>query len=261
MSIGLFDSGVGGLTVLKEIHHLLPKQKTIYFGDTARVPYGAKTPEQLLTFAREIIDFLLEKNVKAVVIACGTSGSYTYDKLVELYPTLPLVDVIRPGVDLCANLDIHRFGLIGTVATIRSGVFARLLKEKRPEAEIYPRACPLFASMIEAGLKPNHPALRFAAESYLADMKGNIDALIMGCTHYPLLADVFRDILGDVKLINLGEATAIALKNRLQELNLTAGEDIPKHEFYVSSNPENFAATGKLILEKEILPLIKPLGH
>lgn len=251
--IGIFDSGVGGLTVAKEICRLLPFESTIYVGDTARVPYGTKTPQQLLSFSREIIGFLLEKNVKAVVIACGTSSSITFEQMQKEFPSLPMVDVIRPGVEACSQTKNTRFGLIATAATIKSGLFARLLEKKCPGAAVYPRACPLFASMVEAGLPTNHPALRFAVETYLADLRGQIDALVLGCTHYPLLTDALRAVLGDIEFINLAVATAHATKERIK--NMTAGENnTPTHSYYVSGPADVFRTTGRMILGEEINP-------
>jgi len=259
--IGIFDSGVGGLTVLREIRRLLPSESTIYVGDTARVPYGAKTPDELLIFAQQIITFLLENDAKAVVIACGTSGSATYEKLTELYPSLPLVDVIRPGVDLCMNLseteNISRFGLIATAATIKSGLFAQLLHKKSPQVMLHSMACPLFASMVEAGLHGRHPAVHFAAESYLSDLKGKIDALVLGCTHYPLLTDALTAVLGDVKFVNIGEATALEAKKQLSAQNLLADENnAATHEFYVTGAADVFDSIGKTILGEDCTPKV-----
>jgi len=254
--IGIFDSGVGGLTVAREIRRLLPGESTIYVGDTARVPYGAKSPEELLVFAQEIIRFLLSKNVKAVVIACGTSSAVTYIKLQEIFPNLPLIDVIRPGVEACAELAHQRIGLIATAATIKSGLFSRLIIEKYPGVTLYSRACPLFASMVEAGLPPNHPVLRFAAETYLSDLRGEIDALVLGCTHYPLLTGALSATLGDIRFVDISEATAKATKERLTQFNILAeiGSNTPTHKYYVSGPADVFRTTGSLIVGEECEP-------
>ena len=255
-SIGIFDSGVGGLTVAKEIRRLLPNESTIYVGDTARAPYGSKTKEELLKYGRDIINFLRTKNVKAVVLACGTSSANTYDTLQKEFPDLPLIDVLRPGVKTCAHLYEEnqkiRIGLIATAATIKSGLFATLLAEKCPDITLYSRACPLFASMVEAGLasNPNHPALQFAAETYLSDLRGKIDALVLGCTHYPLLTNTLSQVLGDIKFINLAEATAIATKQALPH-PATAP---PTHEFYVSGSAEVFRKTAQSIFNESCHP-------
>jgi len=252
--IGIFDSGVGGLTVAKEIRRILPHESTIYVGDTARVPYGTKSPQELLSYSREIIQFLLDKNVKAVVIACGTSSSITYEQMQKEFPTLPLIDVIRPGIEACLQTKNTRFGLIATAATIKSGLFVRLLEEKCPSAEIHARACPLFASMVEAGLHTNHPALRFAVNTYLADLCGKIDALVLGCTHYPLLTDALSATLGDIEFINLGVAAALATKERLEDI-LADETNVPTHSYYVSGPGDVFCTTGQRILGEEINPI------
>jgi len=257
--IGIFDSGVGGLTVAREIRRLLPGESTIYVGDTARVPYGTKTPEELLSYAQDIIRFLLSKNVKAIVVACGTSSAVTYEKLQEEFTNLPLIDVIRPGVDACTKLVASnpeiRLGIIATAATIKSGLFSQLLTEKCPDVMLYARACPLFASMVEAGLPTTHPAMRFAVEMYLSDLRGKIDALVLGCTHYPLLTDAFTATLGDIELIDIGEATAQATKEQLTQLNLLAGDDsLPTHCYYVTGPGDVFRTTGSLILQEACKP-------
>jgi len=257
--IGIFDSGVGGLTVAREIRRLLPGESTIYVGDTARVPYGTKTPEALLSYAQDIIRFLLSKNVKAIVIACGTSSAVTYGKLQEQFANLPLVDVIRPAVDACAKLmnanPDMRLGVIATAATIKSGLFSQLLTEKCPNVTLYARACPLFASMVEAGLPITHPAMRFVVDMYLSDLRGKINALVLGCTHYPLLTSALAAALGDIKLINIGKATAEAIKEKLTQLNLLAGNDTPPtHSYYVTGPGDVFRTTGSLILGEECRP-------
>jgi len=249
--IGIFDSGVGGLTVAKEIRRLLPYENTIYVGDTARVPYGTKTPDELLSFSREIIKFLLRKDVKAVVIACGTSSSITYEQMQKEFPVLPLIDVVRPGVKACLQMENTRFGLIATAATIRNGLFVRLLKEKCPGVEVHARACPLFASMVESGLPANHPAVRFATETYLAGLRGQIDALVLGCTHYPLLTDALAATLGDIEFINLGVAAAHATKECLKDI-LADESNIPSHSYYVSGPVDVFRATGQRIIGEEV---------
>jgi len=245
--IGIFDSGIGGLTVAKELRRLMPSESIVYVGDTANVPYGAKTPEELLKLSRQIIHFLLTKNVKAVVIACGTSSSITYEELTLDFPDLPIVDVIRPGVDVCIKRPDTRFGLIATAATIKSGVFAKLVHEKNSQITLHARACPLFASMVEAGLSATHPGVIFASKNYLSDLRGRIDALILGCTHYPLLTDALHAALGDVEFINLGEATANATKLKLVQHDLLACDDNePIYDFYVSGSSDVFNTIGPL---------------
>lgn len=257
--IGIFDSGIGGLTVAREIRRLLPNESTIYVGDTARVPYGSKDPQTLLEYGRDIIRFLLSKNVKAVVLACGTSSANTFDKLKEEFPNILLIDVLRPGVAACLDIvkekPTTRFGLIATAATIKSGFFQ---KNFNNAATLYSVACPLFASMVEAGMavKPNNLILKFVAETYLMHLKGKMDALVLGCTHYPLLVDTLSDVLGDVKFINLADSTANALKDALILNGLLAdGNATPVHEFYVSGSAEVFRLAACEIFNEECSPV------
>lgn len=256
--IGIFDSGVGGLTVARELRRILPFESTVYVGDTARVPYGTKTPQELFAFGREIIQFLLKQNVKAVVIACGTSSATVFEQLQEEFPALPIIDVLRPAVDVCVQITSHekapRLGLIATAATIASGAFSLLLAKKRPDIELHSKACPLFAAMVEAGVAQNHPALLFAADTYLADLRGKIDTLVLGCTHYPLLTDAITAVLGDIQFINIGEAAALAVRERLMDM-LANEKSIPTHTYYISGAWDVFAKTGSIILGEKCVPL------
>ncbi|MCL2373011.1 MAG: glutamate racemase [Defluviitaleaceae bacterium] len=253
--IGIFDSGVGGLTVAHQLRRVLPHESTIYVGDTARVPYGSKTKETLLSYGRDIIKFLLTKNVKAVILACGTSSANTYQQLQEEFPQIKLIDVLRPGVAACASmLAVNpqlRLGLIATEATVRSGLFETLLKEKSPTANIISRPCPLFASMVEAGhaTKPGDPILQFVSDNYLADLRGQIDALVLGCTHYPLLTAILTATLGQIQFINLAESTAAAAKTQLSTQLSTKTK--PTHQFYVSGSTEIFQQTAKQIFGED----------
>ena len=275
--IGIFDSGVGGLTVLTQIKKALPNESLIYVGDTANAPYGGKTPEELLKHARDIIHFLQSQNVKAVVLACGTTSSTVYEQLSCENPDIPLIDVIRPGAEYCigltsqttqaavphstctSNIAPPRLGLIATAATIKSGLFAKLVKAQRPDIQLLTQACPLFAPMAEAG-QAHSKAATWAAETYIGHWRGKIDALILGCTHYPLLENALTHALGqDMQYINLATHTAQSLKAQLAN-NLNSGATPPQHKFYVSGNPTDFNKTARFILnhapEAEKLPPI-----
>ena len=251
--IGIFDSGVGGLTVLAEIQKALPNESIIYVGDTANAPYGGKSNEELLQLGRRIIKFLLTQDVKAVVLACGTTSSTVYEQLVSEYPGIPLVDAIRPGVQACVELTTPRIGLIATVATIRSGLFAKLLNTKRPDISLLTQACPLYAPMVEAGTTQG-PIAKWATETYVSGWRGKIDALVLGCTHYPLLADTLTDVLGtDVQFINLATHTTQALKAQLAATgSFNEGETPPDYKFYVSGPPGAFNKTARFLLGREI---------
>jgi len=255
--IGIFDSGVGGLTVLSKVREALPNEHIIYVGDTANLPYGGKSHAQLLQYGRDIINFLQRQDVKAIVLACGTTSSTVYEQLSREYPDIPLVDVIRPGVSASLELTRRdsglRIGLIATAATVKSGLFAALLKAQSPDTVLMTQACPIFAPMIESGIT-HGPIAKWAAETYVGEWRGNIDALVLGCTHYPLLADTLADVLGiDVRLIDLAAHTAQALKDRLAAIgSLCDGSMPPECKFYVSGDPVGFSNTARIILRRDI---------
>jgi len=249
------DSGIGGLTVVNAVKRRMPNEAAIYFGDTARVPYGGKDRETLTGYGREIIKFLIEKDVKAVVVACGTLSSNAYDTLKKEFD-LPMVDVLRPGIDACAELKPKRVGFIATEATVRRGLFSSLLKEKLPGAEVFERACPLFVPIAEEGCSKS-PVARTMAEVYLEgwiDLK--LDAVVLGCTHYPLYSNMLREILGGVKFIDLSDWAAAAAEIALKENNLFNESNIvnknENYTFYVSGDPEKFDATAESILGFEV---------
>jgi glutamate racemase len=239
--VGVFDSGVGGLTVVRALRERLPNEGIVYVGDTARAPYGGLSADTLLAYSREIIGFLLRRGVKAVVLACGTTSSTVYDTLCGDYPGLPLVDVIRPGVATVRQLSQDlRIGFIATEATVKKGLLLRLLREEYPDIEIESRACPLFAPLAELGDFTSRE-IRRAAKEYLSDWRGGIDALLLGCTHYPLLAEAISEVLPSVPLADLSDATAREAAERLKSLGLLRGAlTPPSYEYYVSGPPEKF---------------------
>jgi len=270
--IGIFDSGVGGLTVLAEVKKALPGESVIYVGDTANAPYGGKSPEALLKHGRDIIRFLRGHNVKAVVLACGTTSSTVYEELARENPDIPLVDVIRPGVQACAKMnkpwddtspkghyatDTHahkteqpfRLGIIATAATIKSGLFARMLKAQRPDISILTQACPLFMPMVEAGVT-HSPITKWVAENYIGHWQGKVDVVVLGCTHYPLLTEAISSVLGmDMQYINLATYAAQALKDQLSAtLALGDGKTPATHKYYVSGAPSTFNEAARFIL-------------
>jgi len=259
--IGIFDSGVGGLTVLKAVQNLLPNEQLIYVGDTARAPYGCKTKEQLLQYGKDIIEFLHHKNCKAIVMACGSSSSNTYTELCDLFPDVPLIDVIRPGVDACEALYAKnpqtRFALLATTATIRSGMFVKMLSDDKSSLTIHSRRCPMFASMIESGqaLIKDNPLLMYVAEQYIGDLKNKVDAVVLGCTHYPMIADTIKKVLGDVTIINLSESAAQQLYHMLKRQHMFSTHDAPpKHEFYVSGDMDMFQKIAGEIMGIRCIP-------
>ncbi len=248
--IGVFDSGLGGLTVVREIQKQLPDESVVFIGDTARTPYGSKDPETLLTFGLELINFLKDRSVKAVVIACGTISSNGADILKDEHSDIPLFDVITPGVMACAEEAPARVGFIATEASVRSGLFAKLLKKRCPGTKINMRACPLFVPMTEEGWI-NNVVTQIVAETYLEDWRGQIDALVLGCTHYPLLTGVISSVLEGVKIIDMADYTVRQLKKVLDENGMkNSGTEPPSYQLYTTGYTDKFEKMAGLVLKK-----------
>ncbi|MCL2364476.1 MAG: glutamate racemase [Defluviitaleaceae bacterium] len=251
--IGVIDSGLGGLTVLRALRAVMPDTRFLYYGDTAHAPYGGRSPHELLSFGREIVAFLLGKGATSIVLACGSLSSTAYDTLCTEFPHVPITDVLRPGVAAVRAIDPPRLGIIATAATIRSRFFENLLRADNPNRTILTRACPLFAPLAEKGIFDGTP-VQWAAEHYLQDWRGKIDALVLGCTHYPLLLDPLRDTLPNVQMIDLSESTAATIKqtsqggtaNGITINNVTTGGVT----YYTSGNPEPFARCAAKILSE-----------
>ncbi|MDR1540254.1 MAG: glutamate racemase [Clostridiales bacterium] len=249
--VGIFDSGVGGLTVLSEILKALPNEEFIFFGDAARVPYGSKSVETVTKFSRQIVNFLVSKDVKAIVIACSTVSSNCFKTLSAEFP-LPFIEVISPGVEDAALVTRNKtIGVIGTEATIGSGLYDALLKEKIPGAKVYSKACPLFVPLAEEGWTKNTVA-RITAEIYLQELLDKeIDSLILGCTHYPLLINCIKDVVGPVRIINAAESTARRLKSFLSSNHLENPSRSPTSpKFFVSDNTKKFDRISSLVLRQ-----------
>lgn len=249
--IGVFDSGIGGLTVVKEISKKLPNESIVYFGDTARVPYGTKSKKTIIKFAREDIDFLLENNVKIIVSACFSVSSNALPHIRNEIE-VPIIDMISPGVQALKNKTYKKIGVIGTEATIESGTFERELKKSNKNLEIYSKACPLFVPLAEEGWTTGEVPL-LASEKYLSNfLDKGIEALILGCTHYPLLYSVIRKVLGEkIDIIEPGKEVALIIKNLLLNKNLESdtGGNL---KVYLSDIPRNFDNIAKKFLGQEI---------
>lgn len=214
--IGVFDSGVGGLTVAREIMRQIPNERIVYFGDTARVPYGSKSKDTVTMYSRQIIRFLKTEGVKAIVIACNTASAYALDTMVKEFD-IPIIGVVKPGAKVAVDTTKNgRVGLIGTDATIQSGVYDKYIKELNSDIEVIGKACPLFCPLVEEGML-NDTITNQVAERYLSYLKDkDIDTLIMGCTHYPLISSTIGEIMGDkVNLVNPAFETAIELRKLL----------------------------------------------
>ncbi|ACL22409.1 glutamate racemase [Desulfitobacterium sp. LBE] len=264
--IGMFDSGVGGLTVMKEIVTQLPDVQIIYFGDTARVPYGNRSREELIHFGEEIISFLIEQGAEAIVVACNTSSANAVPVLREQF-NLPLIGTIEPGAKAAIQATATgNIGLIATEATVRSKAYSsavrRILSKRRGGHAIElvkAQACPLFVPLVEAGLS-HSPEARGIARTYLAPIQeAQVDALILGCTHYPFLAPVIQEILGEeIILVDPAQAMTEELKEVLKQLeyNRESGQETHKapghHRFFVSGDPVLFERVGNTLLPDQI---------
>lgn len=254
--IGVFDSGVGGLTVAREIMRNLPSEKIVYFGDTARVPYGSKSKENIIRYSRQIIHFLMEQQVKAIVIACNTASAFALDAVRDEFD-IPIIGVIEPGARVAAEeTKNRRVGVIGTVGTIDSGIHAAYLKKLNPEITVMGKACPLFVPLVEEGWL-HDPVTMAVTARYLQEFKDrNVDTLILGCTHYPLIRSSIREFMGEeVRLVNPAYETALELKKLLRQKELVSTgkeqEDFP-YRFYVSDLAEKFKAFASSILPFDV---------
>ncbi len=247
--IGVFDSGVGGLTVVDEIMEQLPNERIIYFGDTARVPYGNKSKKTIIKYSKQIVNFLLTKEVKAIVVACNTASAFALDEVASQV-SIPVIGVVEPGAKAAASTtENNNIGIIGTKGTISSGIYQELLKKTHPEVKVYGKACPLFAPLVEEGW--THDPITFeVAKRYLSEFGNyNIDTLILGCTHYPLIrSTISRALEQKVELVNPAYETAKTLKQMLIDNNLESNELGGKHEYYVSDGVEQFNAFADEIL-------------
>ncbi len=240
--IGVFDSGIGGLTVVKELVRQLPNESLTYLGDTARVPYGTRGTEVITRFALSLADFLLGRDVKYLVVACNTISSTCLDVIQDKVP-IPVLGVVDPAVQAAARQTrTGRIGVIGTRATVASGVYERGLKALDPRIEVVTQACPLFVPLAEEGLTDAEPT-RLIAESYLREMRGHdIDVLILGCTHYPILRNVIQQAIGEhVLLVDSARPAAEELQARLTEANLQRDAASPHYELFVTDTPEQAA--------------------
>lgn len=250
LPIGIFDSGIGGLTVARALFERLPHDSTIYFGDTARVPYGPKSPETVRRYSLEILDWLLGEGVKAVVVACNTSTAHALNAL-RARAAVPVIGVIDPGARAAvAATRSGRIGVIGTAGTVASEAYVRAIRALRPDADVQQRATPLLVPLVEEGWF-DHAASRLIAEEYLAPLRaGPVDALVLGCTHYPLLKPLLQGVMGDeVALIDSAEETAKAVAKTLDDFGLTApGNALPTHRFAVSDDAPRFLTVGSRFL-------------
>lgn len=256
--IGVFDSGVGGLTVAREIMRQIPNEKIIYFGDTARVPYGSKSQDTVTRFSEQIVRFLRSFQVKTIVVACNTASAYALDAL-EKEVDIPIIGVVKPGAKVAADVTRNgRIGVIATEATIGSGMYPKYIEELDKNVTIYGKACPLFVPLIEEGLWED-PVTDEIARRYLTELIDiDIDTLILGCTHYPLIRSTLGKIMGErVTLVNPAYETARELKEMLDSLDLLNDEEpglgSNRYRFYVSDKAEKFVRFANSIIKYGIL--------
>lgn len=249
-AIGIFDSGVGGLTVLRELMKVLPQEDTIYFGDTARVPYGTKSPDTVIRYAREIAMFLTRRDIKLLVVACNTASAVALPALQEQL-SIPVVGVIEPGATRAVEATRSgKIGVIGTSGTIRSSAYTRAIKRLNPEVEVLATPCPIFVPLAEEGWVDNDIAYR-TAELYLHDLQeAGVDTLVLGCTHYPLLKKVIGTIMGpDVVLVDSAEETARTVAAILAEQDmLRPVTESGNHHYFVTDVPAGFIRVGNRFL-------------
>lgn len=248
--IGIFDSGVGGLTVTREIMRQLPHENLVYFGDTARVPYGSKSKQTIVRYSMQIVNFLKTKNVKAIVIACNTASAFALEEI-QNQIDIPVIGVVWPGAISAASMTKNKhIGIIGTAGTVKSKVYNKYLNQLDPEITVVSKACPLFVPLVEEGLTEDR-VTEDIARRYLSEFKEyDIDSLILGCTHYPLLRNTIGRVMGDkVILVNPAYETAKSLKQLLTEQNLLnqSGEEV-HHEYCASDMTDQFVTFADRVL-------------
>jgi glutamate racemase len=252
--IGVFDSGVGGLTVVRALMERLPFENIVYFGDTARVPYGVKSVETIASYARQITEFLLQQRVKLLIIACNTMAAVAYQVVDDLSP-VPVLDVIDAGARSAAAVTrVHYVAVIGTPATINSNAYARAIHRYDPSVRIFSQACPLFVPLVEEGWL-DHPVTRLTAQEYFKHILCNpIDAMVLGCTHYPLLKPLLQDVVGPgITLVDSAEAMADQTASALDEKQLSNTEQaVPDYTFYVTDVPLRFQTIGERFLGRTL---------
>lgn len=249
-AIGIFDSGVGGLTVLKEIVKVLPQEDTIYFGDTARFPYGTKSPETVIRYSLEIASFLVKRDIKLLVVACNTASAVSLEAL-QAHLSIPIVGVIEPGARRAvSSTRSGKVGVIGTDGTIRSSAYAKAIKRLNPEVEVITRACPLFVPLAEEGWTDNEVA-RLTARTYLGGLREEgVDTLVLGCTHYPILKGIIAEVMGEgVRLVDSAEETARTVAEILRGKGaLRPSTERGNHHYFVTDVPAGFVRVGNRLL-------------
>jgi glutamate racemase len=252
--IGIFDSGIGGLTVAKRIISMLPNENIIYFGDTARVPYGTKSNDTVIEYSLQDAQFLINRNVKLIIVACNTASSVAISKLKEKFD-IPIIGMIEPGAHLAINSTKNgKVGVIGTNSTISNKAYSNELKRLNKNLEIIEKPCPLFVPVAEEGWL-DHAATKLIAEEYLQDLVDfGVDTVILGCTHYPLLSEVIQNVMGnDVTLIDSGYAASLNVETYLNGRGVrNDSNQLGTHHFYVSDLPDKFRSVAERFLGTKV---------
>lgn len=260
--VGVFDSGVGGLTAVRELRRLLPSENIIYFGDTSRVPYGGRSAEILLKYARQDVHFLRSFDIKAILVACGTVST-TCLPVLQRENDLPILGVVEPACQKAVEVTRNkRVGLIATAASVRSGAYERRIAAMDPAVEVVAKACPLFVPLTENGrFRPGDVVIETVAREYLESVReAGVDTLILGCTHYPLLMEVIGEIMGKgVTLINAGAEAAQALRQALLAGDMLAEGQTGDTTLYSSDQPADFGAKAQLFLQEELKKPVLPV--
>lgn len=248
--IGVFDSGVGGLTVAREIMRQLPNEDIVYFGDTARVPYGSKSKKTVLKYSKQIVRFLLTKDVKAIVVACNTASALALDEIAAEID-IPIIGVVKPGAKMAVETTkTGNVGVIATQSTIKSGIYNDYIRELNPDITVVSKACPLFVPLVEEGLLEDRVTDDIVGR-YLQELKEyNVDSLVLGCTHYPLLRNTIKRFMGEeVHLVNPAYETAKSLKELLTEQGiLNKKKHKSEYEYYVSDGVDQFISFADRVL-------------
>lgn len=248
--IGIFDSGLGGLTVMKELVRTLPNEDFIYFGDTARLPYGSKSPETIVRYSLEIAGFLVDQGVKMIVVACNTASSHALE-ILQNTCRVPVVGVIAPGAICAAEMTVNnKIAVLGTKGTIRSQSYQKAIGSLLPQAELFPVECPLFVPLVEENYLSS-PAAKLIVEEHLKPLiNSGIDTLLLGCTHYPILRGLIAETLGKtVSIVDSGSSCAVSVAGQLRELDLLKNDtELGERRFYVSDDPEKFKFLGRSFL-------------
>lgn len=248
--IGFFDSGLGGLTSVHELHEKLPKEKVIYYGDTARTPYGSKSVETIKEFATQIVDYLVSKDVKMIIIACNTVTAIALDSLREKYPNIPILGVVEPTVKKVVGDGCKKVGVIATKATISSDIYGKSIKKIDSNIEVHSLACPAIVPLVEEGFIENE-IMELLIKDYMDEFveKYKFDNLILGCTHYPLVASHFKKLYPDIKLYNSSAEVVNEAADILTSKDMMAEETDLADRYYASDLSENFKAMIDLLCQ------------